>query len=180
VVPERGDAPRLLAYNERNRAHLRPFSPPEPSGTHELEYWSSHVERLHRELASGVTVPFRLVLRSDPSGPFVGAASLTQICGGPFSACYLGYHLDAGFVGQGLMTEALGAAIRHAFEGVRLHRIMANYMPSNRRSASVLARLGFRIEGYAREYLFIDGAWRDHVLTSLTNSELSSPGELRR
>ena len=57
---------------------------------------------------------------------------------------------------------------------------MANYVPSNRKSASVLARLGFTIEGYAREYLFIDGAWRDHVLTSLTNRKLSSPSASRR
>jgi [ribosomal protein S5]-alanine N-acetyltransferase len=31
----------------------------------------------------------------------------------------------------------------------------------------LLARLGFVVEGVAKEYLFIDGAWRDHVLTAL-------------
>jgi ribosomal-protein-alanine N-acetyltransferase len=46
---------------------------------------------------------------------------------------------------------------------------MANYRPENERSARVLERLGFEREGLAREYLFIDGAWRDHVLTSLLN-----------
>jgi ribosomal-protein-alanine N-acetyltransferase len=25
------------------------------------------------------------------------------------------------------------------------------------------------VEGYARDYLFLDGVWQDHVLTSLTN-----------
>ena len=33
----------------------------------------------------------------------------------------------------------------------------------------VLEKLGFVREGLARDYLFIDGAWRDHVLTSLTH-----------
>jgi ribosomal-protein-alanine N-acetyltransferase len=164
-----------LAYNERNRSHLRPFSPPEPRGTSELDYWLSLAERLEREFVAGVTVPFRIALQDDPSGPFIGAATLSQIYRGPFSACYLGYHLDFGFVGQGLMQEALSAVVRHAFESLRLHRIMANYVPTNRRSASVLSRLGFVIEGYAREYVFIDGAWRDHVLTSLTNREVTSP-----
>jgi ribosomal-protein-alanine N-acetyltransferase len=31
-----------------------------------------------------------------------------------------------------------------------------------------LQRLGFRVEGLARNYLYINGAWRDHVLTALT------------
>jgi ribosomal-protein-alanine N-acetyltransferase len=46
---------------------------------------------------------------------------------------------------------------------------MANYRPQNERSARLLERLGFTREGLAKDYLFIDGAWRDHVLTSLTN-----------
>jgi ribosomal-protein-alanine N-acetyltransferase len=175
TVPERGDASRLLAFNERNRAHLRPFSPPEPSGTSELEFWRTFVARLQRDYLSGVSVPLRIALRDDPTGPFIGGATLSQIYGGPFAACYLGYQLDQAWVGQGIMTEALREVIAYAFEVRRLHRIMANYVPDNVRSARVLARLGFNIEGYAREYLFIDGAWRDHVLTALTNRALSSP-----
>jgi ribosomal-protein-alanine N-acetyltransferase len=46
---------------------------------------------------------------------------------------------------------------------------MANYRPENYRSARLLQRLGFRREGLAADYLFIDGAWRDHILTALVN-----------
>jgi ribosomal-protein-alanine N-acetyltransferase len=46
---------------------------------------------------------------------------------------------------------------------------MANYIPCNERSARVLKRLGFEVEGYARDYLFLAGNWQDHVLTSLIN-----------
>jgi ribosomal-protein-alanine N-acetyltransferase len=55
------------------------------------------------------------------------------------------------------------------FEQQKLHRIMANYMPSNKRSARLLQKLGFVIEGHAKKYLLINGQWEDHVLTSLTN-----------
>jgi ribosomal-protein-alanine N-acetyltransferase len=51
---------------------------------------------------------------------------------------------------------------------LRLHRVQANHLPENQRSARLLQRLGFRVEGLAREYLYINGAWRDHVLTALT------------
>lgn len=72
------------------------------------------------------------------------------------------------------MEEALRAAIRYAFADLRLHRVMANYMPANERSGRVLRRLGFTVEGYARDYLRIAGAWEDHVLTSFTNPDWGS------
>jgi ribosomal-protein-alanine N-acetyltransferase len=73
------------------------------------------------------------------------------------------------------MREALQAGNAFMFSGRRVHRIMANHAPDNGRSAALLARLGFEREGIARDYLFINGAWRDHVLTSLTNPEFD-PG----
>jgi [ribosomal protein S5]-alanine N-acetyltransferase len=39
----------------------------------------------------------------------------------------------------------------------------------------LLNRLGFIPEGYARNYLRINGEWRDHVLTSLTNPNWRAP-----
>jgi ribosomal-protein-alanine N-acetyltransferase len=67
------------------------------------------------------------------------------------------------------MREALLKANAYVFDSLGLHRIMANYMPSNERSAHVLDRLGFTREGLAKDYLKIDGRWEDHILTSLIN-----------
>jgi ribosomal-protein-alanine N-acetyltransferase len=39
------------------------------------------------------------------------------------------------------------------------------------RSGRLLGRLGFVIEGYARDYLLVNGRWEDHVLTSLINPQ---------
>lgn len=69
------------------------------------------------------------------------------------------------------MFEALQAAIRYMQRQQNIHRIMANYMPHNQRSGALLARLGFEKEGYAKDYLLIDGRWQDHVLTALTRHE---------
>lgn len=57
-----------------------------------------------------------------------------------------------------------------AFEALGLHRVMANYQPANERSGRFLRRLGFVPEGYARDYLYINGMWRDHILTSRIKS----------
>jgi len=64
------------------------------------------------------------------------------------------------------MREGLEAALTYVFQELGVHRVMAAYMPHNERSARLLRSLGFEAEGYAREYLHLDGAWRDHVLTS--------------
>jgi ribosomal-protein-alanine N-acetyltransferase len=78
----------------------------------------------------------------------------------------LGYSIDAAHEGRGLMREALEAVLADAFGRLGLHRVQANVRPENARSLALLARLGFEREGLAREYLFIDGAWRDHVMTA--------------
>lgn len=73
------------------------------------------------------------------------------------------------------MAEILAEALSFAFNTLKLHRIMANYVPTNERSARLLKRLGFAIEGYAKDYLYLDGTWKDHVLTSLTNPNWVPP-----
>ena len=69
------------------------------------------------------------------------------------------------------MYEALQKLIPFILEDIGLHRIMANYMPANLRSANLLKRLGFVIEGFAKNYLKINGKWEDHVLTALSKED---------
>ena len=95
-----------------------------------------------------------------------GSMTLSNVVRGPFQACLLGYGIGASWHGRGLMHEALEATLAWAFGELDLHRVMANYLPLNERSARLLARLGFEREGYARAYLKIAGQWEDHVLTA--------------
>ena len=98
-------------------------------------------------------------------------SNYTQIARGPFQSCILGYAIDGAFERRGLMQEALAATIAHAFDVMQLHRIQASYIPANVRSGRLLQRLGFRREGVAPKYLFINGEWRDHVITALLNPQ---------
>ena len=84
-------------------------------------------------------------------------------------AAWLGYNLDESEQGKGYMTEALTASIAYVFRVINVHRLNASYIPSNVKSARILRKLGFVVEGYARDFLFIDGKWRDHILAGIVN-----------
>jgi [ribosomal protein S5]-alanine N-acetyltransferase len=169
TMPPPARARLLVAYFSENRRHLERWSPPRAPGFYTTEFWQWRLEQNRNEYLEDSSLRLSLFDRDRLEGPIIGQLSFTELVRGPFQSCFLGYNLDHRHQGRGLMTEALEAAIRHVFERLGLHRIAANYMPSNARSAALLRRLGFVVEGYARDYLFIDGAWRDHVLTARLN-----------
>jgi ribosomal-protein-alanine N-acetyltransferase len=155
-----------------NRGQFSTWDPPVPEGQDTTQYWHSQALKSLMEFQSASAVRFVLSLRDDPAR-IIGAANFSQISRGPFQAAILGYKIAADSEGKGLMREALRTTICYVFEELRLHRIHANYIPDNVRSGRLLARLGFAIEGYAKDYLFINDAWRDHVLASLTNGQFN-------
>lgn len=163
------DVPEIVDYYLRNKEHMRPWSPQWPNQFHTESYWRQQVHSAAFEFTEGRSC--RCFLFLPKSNRVIGVANLSNIVRGVFQACHLGYSLDERHVGHGYMTEGLEALIAYAFADLRLRRIMANYIPWNRRSHRVLERLGFVIEGYAKGYLRIDGQWQDHVLTSLTNPD---------
>ena len=79
--------------------------------------------------------------------------------------------MGAPHAGKGHMTRAVAAALRFGFGALRLHRIEAACIPDNAPSIALLERNGFRREGFARAYLKINDAWRDHVLLALLEGE---------
>jgi ribosomal-protein-alanine N-acetyltransferase len=162
------DVPALLRFFDENRAHLAPWEPIRPEDFHTDDFWLQQVGRHRRAFDSGTALMLFLFLRSDPN-EVLGQVSYTGILRGPAEMCMLGYALAEKAQGHGYMYEALRASLDYVFEIMNMHRVMANFMPHNLRSNAVLRRLGFTVEGYARDYLYVDGAWRDHVLTSLTN-----------
>lgn len=173
TIPDVSAAPRMLAYVKENQSHFAPWSPPEPAGYYTESFWRDYLQKARREFAQGSSMRLVLFLRDDAGARVAGDCNFTNFVRGPFQACYLGYKIDKRAEGRALMHEALTAAIHYAFETLRLHRIMANYVPTNERSGRLLRRLGFAVEGYARDYLIVGGVWRDHILTSLTNTLLN-------
>jgi ribosomal-protein-alanine N-acetyltransferase len=170
VVARPGLETSLARFFDENFAgHLDRWSPPPPDDGFGADHWAKRLPVLEHEFEAGTAIRW-VMLDPDAANPeTLGTCNFTQIARGPFRACVLGYQIAKRREGTGLMREALEATIDHAFNTLRLHRIMANYRPENIRSGRLLDRLGFVPEGFARNYLFIDGAWRDHILAAKTN-----------
>lgn len=169
-LAEAADVPAVVRYLQENREFLKPWEPVRPEAYYTESFWRYRIPEDHRDLREERALRLFLFPKDEP-GTVAGAANFTNFMRGPFQACYLGYALGERHQGRGYMTEALESAVGYVFEALGLHRIMANYLPENERSAGVLRRLGFEIEGRARDYVLIEGRWRDHVLTSKVNPD---------
>jgi ribosomal-protein-alanine N-acetyltransferase len=172
-LPEDGDVPEVVRYYRENRQHLQPWSPRFSSDMFEPDYWLGQVAERRAELEAGLGARAFMFVKDDPA-TVIGNLSLNQVHRGPAQSCLMGYSLAASAQGHGYMVEAVLAAVGYAFDRLGLYRVMANYMPHNVRSAAVLRRAGFTVEGYAREYILINGRWEDHILTAIVNSKWES------
>lgn len=156
------------AHFARNREHFARWDPPRG----EVEsggYWRRVLADGLRDFEAGRNVPLIALPRIEQAEVLVARVNFTQIARGAFHSCMLGFAIDREFEGRGLMHEALSASIDWLFGTLNLHRVQASHRPENERSRRLLERLGFVREGFAREYLFIDGAWRDHVINARLN-----------
>jgi ribosomal-protein-alanine N-acetyltransferase len=161
------NAELMLRFRIENRAHLKPWEPRRPAEFFTRGFWELQLRHAIQDFEDQKSCCFAIM--DSQESEVLGVCNYTSILRGTFMACYLGYALSAAHEGKGLMREALLKANAYVFDSLGLHRIMANYMPSNERSAHVLDRLGFTREGLAKDYLKIDGRWEDHILTSLIN-----------
>jgi ribosomal-protein-alanine N-acetyltransferase len=97
-------------------------------------------------------------------GIVVGDLNLSQIVRGPEESANVGVLVDRAVRGQGIASAAIALACRLAFGELALHRLQAGVQPANVASQKAFLRNGFEQIGLAKGYLFVDGAWRDHVL----------------
>ncbi len=169
----RASHPALAAaatdFYRRNRVAHAGWNPPLGEAAFTLEGQRERLTETHIAATAGTRFGWWLFAPGQPDVA-LGQIHFSQIARRAFCGAMLGYAIDAEHEGRGLMREALQAALADAFgPRVQLHRVQANVRPENTRGLALLERLGFEREGLAREYLFIDGAWRDHVITALRN-----------
>ena len=164
-----GDFDEWAALREASREFLTPWEPIWPSDDLTRAAFRRRLRRYREERIDDEAEHFLIFRNRDQT--LVGGLSVGNIRRGVAQAATLGYWMGMPHAGQGHMTRAVRAIAGYGFANLRLHRLEAACIPENAPSARLLERHGFKFEGSARAYLRINGAWRDHSLYALLESD---------
>jgi ribosomal-protein-alanine N-acetyltransferase len=171
-TPQMTDFDEWAALRESSRSFLVPWEPTWPEDDLTRSAFRRRIRRYSEDLRADQGYAFLITRRSDSA--IVGGLTLANIRRGVAQAASIGYWMGLPFARQGYMTAAVSAVILFAFGGLRLHRLEAACIPTNAASIRLLERTGFTREGYAREYLCINGMWQDHVLFGRLKEQVQS------
>jgi ribosomal-protein-alanine N-acetyltransferase len=161
-TPQMMDFNEWAALREVSRAFLTPWEPTWPTDDLTRSAFRRRIRRYAEDLRTDQGYAFLIFRNADDA--LVGGLTLANIRRGVAQAGSLGYWMGLPHVRHGHMTAAVRAVIPFALATLRLHRLEAACIPTNAGSIRLLENTGFTREGYAREYLCINGAWQDHLL----------------
>ena len=159
----------------RNEEWLAPWEGRQPSlppatweERHSPAAFAAMLRAMRRDSRAGRSLPFAVMWH----GSLVGQVTVSNVVRGAFQSASVGYWVDRSAAGRGVIPTALALVVDHCFAEVGLHRIEANVRPENEPSLRVVRKLGFREEGRHARFLFIDGAWCDHLSFAVTVEDL--------
>lgn len=168
-LPAPSDYLEWSSLRRESRAFLEPWEPRWSGDELERSAWRLRVRRYRDEHAAGTATAF--LIFDNEAGRLVGGITLGNIRYGVSQSAQIGYWMGQKHAGKGLMQDAIGALLSHAFGTLRLHRVEAACIPGNARSIRVLEKAGFTREGLLRSYLRINGVWQDHFIYALIADE---------
>ena len=164
-LPRRADYKAWYRLRSESRAFLEPWEPSWRADEMTESAFRMRVVRNEQEFHCGQAVPLFLFARENET--LLGGLTIGYIRRGAAQCCMIGYWMGVGHAGRGHMSAAVRLTIPYIFSVLQLHRIEAACIPENERSVRLLEKAGFRREGYLRDYLKINGQWRDHLMFSL-------------
>jgi ribosomal-protein-serine acetyltransferase len=154
------EGPELWAAVDGSRWHLERWLPWVPyNSTPEASL--RYAEASAADWDAGRAV--RFAIRDARTRVLLGVAGLDS-CVHLHRSCELGYWLVREATGRGMMTEAASAVVEFALGKMGVHRVRCAAATDNYPSLRVIARLGFRFEGIARQAEFVGARWVDHAV----------------
>lgn len=168
-TPETTDFAAWAKLREDSRKHLTAWEPDWRSEDVTLRAFRLRLRAYGLEMRRRAGLPLFVFRRADNT--LVGGVTLSHIRYGASRSASIGYWIGQPFIRKGYARAAISAVLDHAFTTLGLNRVEAACQPENLASRKLLESLGFTQEGVARDYLFINGAWRDHLLFAITASD---------
>ncbi len=151
-----GDEYSLIKNINNKKIAKNTFSIPYPYKRKDARFWINHNLQLYRK-KKRTEVNFAI----DIDGKVIGSIGLEKIDG---HKAEIGYWLGEKYWGQGIMNSAVKLIMEYAFRKLRLRRVYANVFPSNKASARVLKKAGYKYEGRLRKYVIKDNKPLDILL----------------
>ena len=90
----------------------------------------------------------------------------------------IGYVLKPEYWGKGYMSEALLKVLEYGFNEFKLHSILANVNPQNKRSIKILEKFGFKKEAHFREDFLYNGKYLDSEIYCLLETDFSQKASI--
>ncbi|GEK58635.1 N-acetyltransferase [Marinococcus halophilus] len=165
LLLQKEHAEELFALIDNNRQHLK-----------EWMNWVDRVQSVHDTAASIEKTlqqaaeggGFRAGLIFD--GKLAGIINYHEIDWGNKKTS-LGYWLGKEYEGRGLMTQAVQAFTKYAFNSMGLHRVEIRCAEENKKSRAVPEKLGFKMEGVLIESERLREGYVNQVVYGLVNAE---------
>ncbi len=167
-APARSDFTQWHSVRLASRPFLKPFEPRWTEADLGRNIYLERIRRGAEASAKGTEYTFFIFVTDDGTQRLAGGLTLSNIRRRVAQQVNLGYWMSVNDAGKGIMTRAVATVLPFVFDDLGLHRVHAACLPTNMASRRVLEKNRFHEEGYADNYLQIDGAWRDHVLYGLS------------
>jgi ribosomal-protein-serine acetyltransferase len=160
-----GDAPAIFACVKANREHLGEYMAwmkPNYSMVDAREFVAQSIV----DTRAKVSLNFGIFCGDRFIGT-IGFSSFDK----PAGATEIGYWIDRGEQGKGIVSRACEMLIDHAFNELKLNRIQICCAAENVRSSAIPERFGFRKEGCLRQSVFRNGKLHDFLVFGLLASQ---------
>ena len=160
------DAATLFQLVEENREHLRAWLP----WLDETTSIQDEIEFIHGQLIRHQKTDGSLFLIWYQGRTIVGTLSVNQVDHGNQTG-WIGYWLDRGHTGKGIMTRAVGAIVDVLLVSCGFNRVVIEIGVGNSASMAIPLRLGFREEGKSIERQWMYDRWVDSLQYAITARE---------
>lgn len=165
-IATESDAATLFQLVEKNREHLRAWLP----WLDETTSIQDEIEFIHGQLIRHQKTDGSLFLIWYQGRTIVGTLSVNQVDHGNQTG-WIGYWLDRGHTGMGIMTRAVGAIVDVLLVSCGFNRVVIEIGVGNSASMAIPLRLGFREEGKSIERQWMYDRWVDSLQYAITARE---------